>query len=291
MIKSMTGYGKAQAERNNSVVTIEIKTLNSKFMELNLRLPKVYSGKEMEIRNLLTQQLERGKASVNVEVQSNEASEAKVEFNKPLFLQYYRQLQELAQEAGAPEHDIFRLALQQPEVSKTISAELDDEEWKFVEDLFTEACRQCSQFRIREGETLKEKLLEYVAEIRKRMQAVEEQDAGRAESVKERLNKKLEELKQSEKIDQNRLEQELVYYIEKLDINEEKVRLRTHLDYFVQALEAPESNGKKLGFIAQELGREINTIGSKANDANIQRHVVVMKEELEKIKEQVLNLL
>lgn len=287
----MTGYGKAQAERNNTVVTIEIKTLNSKFMEMNLRLPKAYSEKEMEIRNLLTQQLERGKANVSVEVQSNETAEAKVEFNRPLFLQYFKQLQDLAREAGAPEHDVFRLALQQPEVTKTISTELNEEEWKFVEDLFIEASRQCNSFRLREGEALKEKLLEYIAEIKNRLQEVEAQDAGRAEGIKERLNKKLEELVQSGKVDQNRLEQELVYYIEKLDINEEKVRLRTHLDYFIQALEAPESNGKKLGFIAQELGREINTIGSKANDANIQRHVVVMKEELEKIKEQVLNLL
>lgn len=291
MIKSMTGYGKAQAERNNTVVTIEIKTLNSKFMEMNLRLPKAYSEKEMEIRNLLTQQLERGKANVSVEVQSNETAEAKVDFNRPLFLQYYKQLQELAREAGAPEHDVFRLALQQPEVTKTISTELNEEEWKFVEDLFIEASRQCNSFRLREGEALKEKLQEYIAEIKNRLQEVEAQDAGRAEGIKERLNKKLEELVQTGKVDQNRLEQELVYYIEKLDINEEKVRLRTHLDYFIQALEAPESNGKKLGFIAQELGREINTIGSKANDANIQRHVVVMKEELEKIKEQVLNLL
>lgn len=287
----MTGYGKAQAERNNTVVTIEIKTLNSKFMEMNLRLPKAYSEKEMEIRNLLTQQLERGKANVSVEVQSNETAEAKVDFNRPLFLQYYKQLQELAREAGAPEHDVFRLALQQPEVTKTISTELNEEEWKFVEDLFIEASRQCNSFRLREGEALKEKLQEYIAEIKNRLQEVEAQDAGRAEGIKERLNKKLEELVQTGKVDQNRLEQELVYYIEKLDINEEKVRLRTHLDYFIQALEAPESNGKKLGFIAQELGREINTIGSKANDANIQRHVVVMKEELEKIKEQVLNLL
>lgn len=291
MIKSMTGYGKAQAERNNAVVTVEIKTLNSKFLELNLRLPKIYSEKEIEIRNLLTQHLERGKANINVEIQSNEITEAKVEYNKPLFLVYYRQLQELAKAAGAPEDDIFRLALQQPEVSKTLTSELNEDEWRFVEELISEAARQCNHFRLREGEALKEKLLEYVEEIRNRLRAVEEQDPLRMEGIKERMSKKLEELSSSDKVDQNRLEQELIYYIEKLDINEEKVRLLTHLDYFVQALKASESNGKKLGFIAQEIGREINTIGSKANDANIQRHVVVMKEELEKIKEQVLNIL
>ena len=287
----MTGYGKAQAERNNAVVTVEIKTLNSKFLELNLRLPKIYSEKEIEIRNLLTQHLERGKANINVEIQSNEITEAKVEYNKPLFLVYYRQLQELAKAAGAPEDDIFRLALQQPEVSKTLTSELNEDEWRFVEELISEAARQCNHFRLREGEALKEKLLEYVEEIRNRLRAVEEQDPLRMEGIKERMSKKLEELSSSDKVDQNRLEQELIYYIEKLDINEEKVRLLTHLDYFVQALKASESNGKKLGFIAQEIGREINTIGSKANDANIQRHVVVMKEELEKIKEQVLNIL
>lgn len=291
MIKSMTGYGKAQAERNNAVVTVEIKTLNSKFLELNLRLPKVYSEKEIEIRNLLSQHLERGKASINLEVQSNEVAEAKVEYNKALFLLYYQQLQELAREAGAPENDIFKLALQQPEVSKTLSTELSEEEWKFVEELIAEAARHCDAFRLREGEALKEKLLEYTAEIKARLRAVEEQDPLRLEGIKERMNKKLEELIQTDKIDQNRLEQELIYYIEKLDINEEKVRLLTHLNYFEQALKAPESNGKKLGFISQEIGREINTIGSKANDAHIQRHVVVMKEELEKIKEQVLNIL
>lgn len=291
MIKSMTGYGKAQAERNSAVVTVEIKTLNSKFLELNLRLPKAYSEKEIEIRNLLTQQLERGKANIIVDVQSNETTEAKVEYNKPLFLKYYQQLEELAKAAGAPEHDIFRMALQQPEVSKTLASELEEEEWKFVEELITEAARQCDAFRLREGEALKGKLLEYTEEIRNRLQEVEKQDPVRLEGVKERLGKKLEELGQSDKIDQNRLEQELIYYIEKLDINEEKVRLKTHLDYFEQALKSSESNGKKLGFISQEIGREINTIGSKANDAGIQRHVVVMKEELEKIKEQVLNIL
>ena len=287
----MTGYGKAQAERNSAVVTVEIKTLNSKFLELNLRLPKAYSEKEIEIRNLLTQQLERGKANIIVDVQSNETTEAKVEYNKPLFLKYYQQLEELAKAAGAPEHDIFRMALQQPEVSKTLASELEEEEWKFVEELITEAARQCDAFRLREGEALKGKLLEYTEEIRNRLQEVEKQDPVRLEGVKERLGKKLEELGQSDKIDQNRLEQELIYYIEKLDINEEKVRLKTHLDYFEQALKSSESNGKKLGFISQEIGREINTIGSKANDAGIQRHVVVMKEELEKIKEQVLNIL
>lgn len=291
MIKSMTGYGKAQTEYNNTTVSVEIKTLNSKFLELNLRLPRAYAEKEIEIRNMLGQQLERGKVNVSVDIQSNDMVDAKVEYNKPLFLQYYKQLQELAMAAGAPSFDdIFRLALQQPEVSKSVATELSEEEWRRVSALIEEATAACDAFRQREGEVLQEKLLSYVAEIKQLLQAVEEQDPVRTEAVKEKLSKKLEELQNIEKIDQNRLEQELIYYIEKLDISEEKVRLLTHLNYLEQNLKG-ESNGKKLGFIAQEVGREINTIGSKANDATIQRYVVGMKEELEKIKEQVLNIL
>jgi uncharacterized protein (TIGR00255 family) len=292
MIKSMTGYGKAQAEHNGVIFNVEVKTLNSKFLELNLRLPKAYSEKEMELRNLLTQQLERGKANVSIDMQSIDATESKVEFNKPLFLSYYRQLQELALAAGAPSlDDIFRLAVQQPDVSRTVSGEFNEEEWKQLEELVEKAVQACDAFRLREGEALKGKLAGYAAEIKRQLQAVEERDPIRTEAVKEKLSKKLEELKQVENVDQNRLEQELIYYIEKLDISEEKVRLLTHLNYFEQNLQSKESNGKKLGFIAQEIGREINTIGSKANDAAIQRFVVGMKEELEKIKEQVLNIM
>lgn len=290
MIKSMTGYGKAQAEHNNTLVSVEIKTLNSKFLELNLRLPRAYAEKEIEIRNLLTQQLERGKVNISVDIQSNETAEAKVEFNKPLFVQYYRQLQELAREVDAAETDIFRMALQQPEVSKPIGTTLDEEEWKLVEKVIQEAVDACDAFRQREGDVLQEKLLSYVQEIKRLLEAVEQQDPVRTEAIKEKLSRKLEELQNVEKVDQNRLEQELIYYIEKLDISEEKVRLLTHLNYLEQNLKG-ETNGKKLGFISQEVGREINTIGSKANDALIQRYVVGMKEELEKIKEQVLNIL
>lgn len=291
MIKSMTGYGKAQAEHNGVTFNVEIKTLNSKFLELNLRLPKAYSEKEMELRNLLTQQLERGKANVSIDMQSIDATESKVEFNKPLFLSYYRQLQVLAEAARAPQDDVFRLAVQQPDVSRTVSGEFNEEEWKQLEGLVQKAVLACDAFRLREGEVLKEKLAGYAAEIKRQLQAVEERDPIRTEAVKEKLSKKLEELQQVENVDQNRLEQELIYYIEKLDISEEKVRLLTHLNYFEQNLQSKGSNGKKLGFIAQEIGREINTIGSKANDAAIQRFVVGMKEELEKIKEQVLNIM
>lgn len=287
----MTGYGKAQAERNGVAISVEIKTLNSKFLELNLRLPKAYSEKEMELRNLLSQQLERGKANVSIDMQSMDATESKVEYNQQLFLHYYRQLQELAEAANASQDDIFRLAIQQPDVSRTISSEFDEEEWKLLESLIQQAAEACDAFRLREGEALKEKLSSYATEIKRQLQAVEERDPVRTEAVKEKLSKKLEELNQVEKLDQNRLEQELIYYIEKLDISEEKVRLLTHLNYFEQNLQSKESNGKKLGFIAQEIGREINTIGSKANDAAIQRFVVGMKEELEKIKEQVLNIM
>ena len=288
----MTGYGKAQAERNNTIVTVEVKTLNSKFLEVNLRLPKAFSEKEIEIRNLLSQQLERGKASVAIEVQSADATESKIEYNKPLFLSYYRQLQDLAVAAGAPSFDdLFRIVMQQPDVAKVVNNDLSEDEWDLVSGLIEEAVQACDAFREREGAALQEKLSAYIDEIKRQLTAVEQRDPARAENVRDRLNKKLEDLQQVDKVDQNRLEQELIYYIEKLDISEEKVRLLTHLNYFEQVLQSPESNGKKLGFIAQEIGREINTIGSKANDAEIQRYVVNMKEELEKIKEQVLNII
>lgn len=291
MIKSMTGYGKAQAERNGVAISVEIKTLNSKFLELSLRLPKAYSEKEMELRNLLSQQLERGKANVSIEMQSVDATESKVEYNQPLFLHYYRQLQALAEAANAAQDDIFRLAIQQPDVSRITTTEFNEEEWKQLKSLVLEAMQACDAFRAREGEALRGKLAGYTEEIQQQLQAIEERDPARTETIKEKLSKKLEEVQQVEKIDQNRLEQELIYYIEKLDISEEKVRLLTHLNYFQENLQSKESNGKKLGFIAQEIGREINTIGSKANDAAIQRYVVSMKEELEKIKEQVLNII
>ncbi len=287
----MTGYGKAQAEKNNVLITVEVKTLNSKYLELNLRLPKAYTDYEMEVRHQLNHLLVRGKANVTVEVQYLGISSTQINYNKELFRHYYQTLQQLAREVGAPENDIFRLALQQPEVVSTPVVELEEEEWKLMEETIRMAAKQCDAFRIREGEALRMKLHGYAVEIGRLLSEIEKLDSGRIDNIRERLEKRVEELMSLDKMDKNRLEQEMFFYIEKLEISEEKVRLRTHLSYFEQTLQAPDSNGKKLGFLSQEIGREINTIGSKANDAEIQLRVIQMKEELEKIKEQSLNIL
>ena len=287
----MTGYGKAQAEKNNILISAEIKTLNSKYLELNLRLPKAYTDYEMEVRHLLNNLLVRGKANVVVEVQYMGAASTHVDYNQELFLHYYQTLQQLADKVGAPHTDIFRLALQQPEVMNAPVVAVNEEEWKLLEETIHMAIKQCDAFRIREGEALRYKLESYAAEIGRLLSEIERQDSVRMENIRARLEKRLEELMSLEKMDKNRLEQEMFFYIEKLEISEERVRLRTHLSYFEQTLRSPDSNGKKLGFLSQEIGREINTIGSKANDAEIQLLVVQMKEELEKIKEQSMNIL
>ncbi|EMR04551.1 YicC/YloC family endoribonuclease [Cesiribacter andamanensis] len=291
MLKSMTGYGKAQAEINNVLITAEVKTLNSKYLELNLRLPKAYSDAEMEVRNLLSHLLVRGKANVVVEVQHLGQSSTHVDYNKELFAYYYSTLQQLADSVGASHDDLFRLALQQPEVAGSPVTEVGEEEWQLMHETIRMAVKQCDVFRAREGDALRMKLHGYASEISRLLQEVEKKDGERIASIRERLEKKMEELMSLEKLDRNRLEQEMFFYIEKLDISEEKVRLRTHLNYFEQTLKSADSNGKKLGFLGQEIGREINTIGSKANDATVQLLVVQMKEELEKIKEQSLNIL
>lgn len=287
----MTGFGKAQIERHDLVITAEIKTLNSKYFELNLRLPRAFAEKEIEIRNLLTAQLVRGKANVNIEVQNNAQKAATVSYNQELFQHYYGQLRDMARTVQAPDTDLFRLALQQPDVTVTASEEMNDTEWVLIEEALLEAAGKCDAFRVREGHSLRDKLLQYRHNIEQLLTEVDKLDENRMETVRQRLKKRLEEYEMKDKVDESRYEQEVLYYIEKLDINEEKVRLRTHLDYLEQTLTGLESNGKKLGFLAQEIGREINTIGSKANDAQLQKLVVSMKEELEKIKEQSLNIL
>lgn len=287
----MTGYGKAQAEKNNVLITAEVKTLNSKYLELNLRLPKAYTDYEMEVRHQLNHLLERGKANVVVDVQYIGITNTHVDYNQDLFLHYYQTLQQLAERVGAPQNDLFRLALQQPEVVNTPVVEVGEDEWKLMEETIKMAVKQCDAFRIREGEALRYKLQAYATEIGRLLSEIERLDTGRIDNIRERLEKRVEELMTLDKMDKNRLEQEMFFYIEKLEISEEKVRLRTHLSYFEQTLQGRESNGKKLGFLSQEIGREINTIGSKANDAQIQLMVVQMKEELEKIKEQSLNIL
>ncbi|MFL5731207.1 MAG: YicC/YloC family endoribonuclease [Cytophagaceae bacterium] len=292
MLKSMTGYGIASLENEQMKVTVEIKSLNSKFLDANLKLPREYADKELEVRTMLNGTLERGKVGFAVDIEQKGSVKPKVFVNRELVKQYYEDLKATAQMLGLPENDLFKIALTMP---KAIEAEADgtdsQEEWTFISKAIAEAIKKCEEFRNTEGKVLEGKFVAYIEKIESLLAKVAEYDPQRIAGVKERIQKHFDDYKIGEQVDKNRFEQELIYYIEKLDISEEKVRLKNHLEYFLETMKGKESNGKKLGFIAQELGREINTIGSKCNDSAIQRCVVEMKEELEKIKEQVLNIL
>ena len=292
MLKSMTGYGTDTISNDILELNVEVKSLNSKFLDTSVRLSRAISDKEIEVRNMVTDQLVRGKVSVSIEVKKQQ-DEVAVGYDQLLFNTHYEKLKKLAEGVGANTHDIFRLAVQSPDVISNQSESISIAEyWEtMIKQGIFSAIEKCNQYRADEGQVLQEKLVGYIGEIRNQLTQVIAIDAERVERVKTRISNNLETFIGEEKIDQNRFEQELIYYIEKLDISEEKVRLTNHLDYFTEVINLPESNGKKLGFIAQEIGREVNTIGSKANDANMQKMVVVMKEELEKIKEQVLNVL
>jgi len=288
----MTGFGIARYTDENIEVTVEVKSLNSKFLDLGIRTGRNYSDKEMEIRNAVSEQLVRGKISVNIDQQLVANSAMSVTYNKELFASYYNELKQLADSVNVESGDVFKLALQSPDVTQSKTEDQDlTGSWEIIKNVFLEALNNCDAFRIDEGSSLNEKLTGYIQAIREGLEQVLVLDPDRVKSIKTRITNNLSQFIEEEKIDKNRLEQELIFYIEKLDISEEKVRLTKHLDYFDEIMNLDESNGKKLGFISQEIGREINTIGSKANDADIQKIVVGMKEELEKIKEQVLNVL
>lgn len=291
MIKSMTGYGVASQENEKLAVSVEIKSLNSKYLDLNLRLPKEYADKELDIRNLLNTAVERGKISLSFDVRQKGEVKPKVSINRELVAFYFKELTETAKLAGAEASNLFQTALNLPG-SLDSDTQLNDneEEWKLISDVLKEAIKKFDKFRLDEGKSITNKFIEYLEVIEKRLEKVIELDPQRIQNIRDRIRTSLVDM-QLENVDQSRFEQELIYYIEKLDISEEKVRLKTHLDYFRETMKSEESNGKKLGFIAQEIGREINTIGSKSNDANLQRCVVEMKDELEKIKEQVANIL
>lgn len=292
MLKSMTGYGSAIYADEELNVSVEAKTLNSKFLDMNLRLPKNFSDKEIDVRNLVTQKLERGKVGITVEYTNLTHNEPKQEYNAELFKKYYSQIKTLADKVNDEGHEVFRLAMAAPDVAINVQEDkIDEKEWAIIYNTITEALNQCNAFRLKEGAELQTKLADYIGEIEEGLVKVGALDPHRIERIKGRIKGNLQEFIEEEGLDENRLEQELVFYIEKLDITEEKVRLKSHLSHFSETLEAEDSLGKKLGFIAQEIGREINTIGSKANDAAIQKAVVSMKENLEKIKEQVLNVL
>ena len=292
----MTGFGKSQKEAQELQIRVEVKTLNSKFTDIFCRLPKSISAREIEIRNFLTQQLERGKIELNVLIQKNhEGGEVSILPQGQIAL-YYTELKRVAAELGVSNLDEGALYLQALNVPTSISQETKEENeeevealWQVIFEAFQEAVAECKEFRAREGKIVEDKFREYIASIKSGLDQVLEQDLIRMPGIRERMKKSLLELGLNEDFDKNRFEQEVVYYIEKFDISEEKVRLNTHLGYFIDIL--AEGNGKKLNFMAQEIGREINTIGSKANDSQIQRLVVNMKDELEKIKEQTANVL
>jgi uncharacterized protein (TIGR00255 family) len=293
MIKSMTGFGQAVLNTGELAISVEIKSLNSKFLDLSLRLPKIFGEKELELRNLIAEKLERGKVSLSIDYQQTGKIELRQTYNEALFVMYYNALKKLADRVVAPSYDhIFSLALNSPDVIQGAGKEeLEPAAWEKVSKLMTEALEKFEQFRLSEGKSLEEKLEQYILTIREGLLAVEVLDPKRIERVRSRIKGSITDFFGSEGFDANRLEQEIIFYIEKLDIHEERVRLKTHLDYFLEVMKGHQSNGKKLAFLAQEIGREVNTIGSKANDADIQKHVVVMKEELEKIKEQLNNVI
>ena len=287
----MTGYGHTRFEDDQFAINVEVKTLNSKFLDVNIRIPRAFSDKEMEIRNLLGEILERGKINLVLDFLNKKEATSRVNINEQLFSEYFDSLNNLADGIKADKTELFKLALQFPEVMGTIEDDHNkDEEWKAILPIVEKSIRQCDEFRIKEGDVLTGNLLDYKNHIATLLEQIKKLDPERIEKTKKRLKGNLSEFISKEELDVNRMEQELIYYIEKLDINEEIVRLDSHLAYFSEILQSKRSMGKKLNFIAQEMGREINTIGSKSNYAPMQKLVVNMKEELEKIKEQVLNL-
>lgn len=288
MIQSMTGYGKTVLQLPTKKVTIEIKSLNSKNLDLNVRIPSYYKEKELSVRKDLAQALVRGKVEFSIYIELT-AEETSTSVNKAVVNEYVNQLIEVLDLKMYDKVDLLNMAIKMPDALKTEREELDEEEWEKIATGIHSAISEIIQYRTDEALSLEEDFKERITNIRKFLEEVKQLDGDRIEHVKARLQKAIEEL--AVEIDSNRFEQELIYYLEKLDINEEKVRLENHLNYFLETLATPNSNGKKLGFIVQEIGREINTMGSKANFAPIQKAVIQMKNELEQIKEQILNVL
>jgi uncharacterized protein (TIGR00255 family) len=289
MIKSMTGFGKASVELDGKTVHVELRSLNSKGADISLRLSSSLRNYELDLRNELSKQLERGKIDVSIYIESNK-TETPIDINVELAKAYHQQLQNLAKELNEPLQTSIEQLLKFPEVMKSERKETDETEWKQIKNCINEAVVQLNNFRLTEGASLMNDFEDRLGKIEKCLEEIKKLDAERIQNIKSRIKNSIEDTIGKNKMDENRFEQELIYYVEKLDINEEKVRLKTHLDYFIETCKET-SAGRKLNFISQEIGREINTIGSKANDAGIQKLVVIMKDELEKIKEQANNVL
>ncbi len=291
MQQSMTGYGRDQRTIEDLLIKTEVKALNSKFLDFSPRIPKELSDKEADIRNSVSNLLMRGKVMLNIELEFANDNNQKAQVDQALFKAYYEQFDDLTKSINASSEELVKLAFQAPDVIKQAEIDLTTLPWKDIQNSIQSAINKCIDFRKKEGATLTDKLTDYITNIRNGLTFIEENDGSRQENIRGRLQKNLDEIKDRVQLDENRFEQELIFYLERLDISEEKVRLKQHLDYFEEVIQSEENAGKKLGFISQEIGREINTIGSKANDAGIQRTVVNMKDELEKIKEQSLNIL
>ena len=291
MIQSMTGFGRATCDLAEKVVVIEIKTLNSKQLDLNLRIPTQYREKEMDLRNELVNRLKRGKVDINVNVEYKEGRQA-IQINAVNIMNYYRQLKALSDQMGISSTDSLLQAIMRLPDAVIAEKEIPDaDEWDKFQYTFTFAIDELEQFRNQEGKALAFDIMNRVNLIETLLTQVEPYENERENTIRTKLNSSLLEFIPQESLDKNRFEQELIYYLEKFDISEEKTRLKHHCQYFVEVMKEPDQVGRKLGFVAQEIGREINTIGSKANHSGIQKIVVMMKDELEKVKEQLMNIL
>lgn len=288
----MTGYGKAIADTGVKKLTVEIRSLNSKQLDINAKLPWIYKEKEIEIRNAISQKLGRGKIDISITYDIIDEEHLPA-INKSAVINYLKQIENLNSELGITSDPttMLQIVMRLPDTVKSEKTELSEEEWIIVRQLINEAIEALDRYRIEEGKALENDIRSSTAKIVRYLDEIIPFEKGRTDKVREKIESALNDINGTISIDRNRLEQELIYYLEKFDINEEKVRLKKHCDYFLETLSINEPNGKTLSFIVQEMGREINTIGSKANDASIQKLVVMMKEELEKIKEQTLNAL
>lgn len=291
MIHSMTGYGKATCEYGNKKIVVELKSLNSKQVDISTRIAPLYREKDIEIRNELSQKLERGKIEFALYIDSSNKDSATI-INQSVVESYYNQITAVSENLGIDKPDHwFEVLLRMPDVMKTEMLELDENEWLEIKKTIGVAIEQLQEFRLQEGKLLALALEANINKIGTLLAQIEPFESERVEKIKKKLEENLQAISEKFDYDRNRLEQELIFYIEKLDVNEEKVRLRSHLDYFIETMSDKTPPGKKLGFIAQEIGREINTLGSKSNHSEMQKIVVLMKDELEQVKEQVLNVL
>jgi len=291
MIKSMTGYGKAECELSDKKIIVEIKSLNSKNLDIYTKIPGLYREKELEIRNIINKYLLRGKVEFIMYYEITDVSKS-TNINATLVKNYYNQLKAIADDLGLETSEqLLQMAIRMPDTLNTDVNEINKEDWVKIQHTIEQALQQLDAFRVQEGEYLKNDLKSRIQLIMDYKNQILPYEKARTQKVKEKINESLRVAIESQDIDRNRFEQEIIYYLEKLDITEEKVRLTNHCNYFIESIDEPESNGKKLSFVSQEIGREINTIGSKANDSDIQKIVVLMKDELEKIKEQLLNIL